>query len=216
MKEKKNYYLNVEGETEKWYFLWLQNMINNSSESRFNVRFNIGVKKDPVKHVKNITIIKDLQIICIFDRESQSKEDTNLFRAALDKMKEAENLGKTVKCKLGYSNLSFELWMILHKTDSFAPQNSCDNYLRLINGAYDRAFESLKIYKQERNFNYLLQSLNINDVIEAVERGRIIMENCAKNSAIKEYKGYKFYDENPSLSIHEIVARILKECGLMN
>lgn len=32
-------------------------------------------------------------------------------------MESAQNLGKSIKYKLGYSNFTFELWMILHKND---------------------------------------------------------------------------------------------------
>ena len=31
---------------------------------------------------------------------------------------------------------------------------------------------------------------------------------------LENYKGYKFYKENPSLSIWEIIEKILYECGL--
>ena len=39
------YYLSVEGETEKWYFEHLQELINNSKEIPFKVSFDIKVNK---------------------------------------------------------------------------------------------------------------------------------------------------------------------------
>ena len=47
----KKYYFSVEGETEKWYLDWLQDLINNSDAS-CKVSFNSKVEKDPVKYVK--------------------------------------------------------------------------------------------------------------------------------------------------------------------
>lgn len=51
----KKYYFSVEGETEKWYLDWLQDLINNSDAS-CKVSFNSKVEKDPVKYVKGLSI----------------------------------------------------------------------------------------------------------------------------------------------------------------
>ena len=44
-----NYYLSVEGETEKWYFNHLQNLINNSDKASHKVIFNIKISKSITK-----------------------------------------------------------------------------------------------------------------------------------------------------------------------
>ena len=41
MKKVNSYYFSVEGENEKWYFEHLQNLINKSDKSTFNVKFII-------------------------------------------------------------------------------------------------------------------------------------------------------------------------------
>lgn len=35
-----NYYISCEGETEKWYFEWLQTQINNDSRTKNKVNLN--------------------------------------------------------------------------------------------------------------------------------------------------------------------------------
>jgi len=35
MKESRQFYFSVEGETEKWYLDWLRNSISTSNEARF-------------------------------------------------------------------------------------------------------------------------------------------------------------------------------------
>lgn len=56
MKKVNSYYFSVEGENEKWYFEHLQNLINNSEESIFNVKFNIKIDKSPLSRIKAINV----------------------------------------------------------------------------------------------------------------------------------------------------------------
>ena len=44
-------------------------------------------------------------------------------------MSEAEQLGKDINYKLGYSNFTFELWIILHKTDCNGAKTNRKQYL---------------------------------------------------------------------------------------
>ena len=39
------------------------------------------------------------------------------FQDAMDNMKKAEQLGKQIKYKSGYSNFTFDLWILLHMAD---------------------------------------------------------------------------------------------------
>lgn len=215
-KETRKYYFSVEGETEKWYFDWLQDTINSISESKYNVKLIAEIQQDPVKYVKKMTIINKTDVVHIFDREGVKSSDTTKFLNTLDKMKKAEKLGKNIKYISAYSNLSFDLWIILHKKDCNASKYDCGQYLPIINKVYDEKFENLEKYKKEANFNKkILKKLNIQDVISAVKRAEKIMKTNKENGyELKKYKNYTFYEENPSLSIWEIIDRILKECEI--
>ena len=53
------------------------------------------------------------------------------------------------------------------------------------------------------------------DVREAIRRSKLIMEkNKSDGKLYTQYKGFKYYRENPALTIYEAVERILVECGL--
>ena len=43
----------------------------------------------------------------------------------------------------------------------------------------------------------------------------IIFRNEENGYKLQHYKGYNFYKENPSLSIWEIIGKILFECGIV-
>jgi len=74
------------------------------------------------------------------------------FIDTFDLFKATSKLGKQIKYNLGYSNFTFDLWMVLHKSNcntSIAPRRQ---YLTTINRAYDENFQSLDQYKHENNF----------------------------------------------------------------
>lgn len=202
MKKTKKYYFSVEGETEQQYLKWLQNTINDISERKYNVKLDLKIEKDPLSRAKGITILEKTEIIHIFDKESEEPIHQDQFYKTLKRMKEAQNLGRQIKYQLGYSNFTFELWIILHKIDFNTPLNHRSQYFSFINRAYEEQFSNLDDYKRENNFKQVLKKLTIYDVKEAIKRAKDIMNKNKENGYnLENYKGYKFYKENPSLSI---------------
>ncbi len=56
----------------------------------------------------------------------------------------------------------------------------------------------------------------LEDVRSAIQRSKVIMQRNRTNGCVEQkYKGYSYYKENPSLSIWEVVEKILKDCGLL-
>lgn len=212
----KKYYFSVEGETEKWYFEWLKNTINSSIQSKYNISLDCKIQKDPFKYAKGLRVLGITNITHIFDRESEEPVHTEQFTATLGRMKEAEESGKTIKYHLGYSNFSFELWMVLHKIDCNGAKAHRSHYLNSINLAYNEKFENLDKYKKEHNFKRVLGKLTLDDVKQAVRRSKGIMQENAENGhqLYQEY-GYSYYKKNPSLSIWLCVEKILKDCRLL-
>ena len=214
MKEKRKYYFSVEGETEKLYLKRLQSIINNTLESQYNVDLYSKIEKDPCSYVKQLSIINKTKVIHIIDKESEIPSHKEEFKKSLDKMKEAEKL-KKIEYQLAYSNFTFELWIILHKTDCNGAKTHRKQYLPELNKAYDEKFEDLQEYKRENDFKRILKKLTIEDVISAVKRAEAIMKRNEKSGyRLQQYKEYSFYKENPSLSVWEIVDKILKECEI--
>jgi hypothetical protein len=215
-KENRTYYFSVEGETEKWYLEWLQSTINAEMRSKYTVKLDGKIQKDPLARAKGITILGKTEITHIFDRESEDPIHVQQFQTALDRMKAAESLGKSIKYKLGYSNFTFEFWIILHKADANGILTHRRQYLDKLNKVFNESFENLDQYKHEDNFKRVLKKLSLDNVKKAVERSKMIMQQNATSGYVPEqYKGYKFYKENPSLSTWEVIEKILKDCQLM-
>ena len=195
---------------------WLQNCINECDEAKYKVKLDSKIEKDPLVRAKSMTILGKTEITHVFDRESEDELHTNQFMTTLDRMKEAEKLGKNIKYKLGYSNFTFELWMILHKADCNGAKTDRRQYLSPINNAYHEHFENLDEYKQKDNFKRVLNQLSLDDVKMAIQRSEhLMMQNQEKRFLRYQYKTYSYYIENPSLSIWESIKKIMKECGIL-
>lgn len=167
-KENRTYYFSVEGETEKWYLDWLQRMINTSPDAKYTVKLDSKIEKDPLARAKKIAILSKTEITHVFDRESEDTIHDKQFQTTLDRMKMAQEIGKNIKYSLGYSNFTFELWMILHKSDCNGVLAHRRQYLAPLNRAYGEQFENLDQYKHEDHFKRLLNKLTLEDVRQAI------------------------------------------------
>ncbi len=216
-KTNKQYFFSVEGETERMYLEWLQKQINSHSSSKHKVDIKVKVAKDPMRFVKSLQILGKTEVWHLFDYEgsmASNQDAQHLFESTLEKMKKAEKQ-KNISYKLGYCNLSFELWMILHKKDCSRSFNRVDQYLPIMNSTYQLSCTRLSDYKEKDVFQKCLGQLSLNDVNDAIKRADrmicILEENSVK---LSKYNGYQFYTKNPSLSIHEPMKKILSDCGL--
>lgn len=215
-KSTKKYYFSVEGETEQWYLKWLQDRINEKQEAVYKVSLDCPVQKNPLKRAKSLVVTGKTEVWHISDYESDEPIHVKQFTETMDNMKEAKSLGKQISYQFGYSNLTFDLWIVLHMVDCNGSISHRRNYLTPLNRAYDEHFESMDEYKHETNFKRCLGKLQLSSVIDAVNRAKIIMENNKKNGyTLQQYKGYKYYKENPSLAIWEVIEKILKDCALI-
>lgn len=209
----KNYYFSVEGETEKWYLKWLENQINSKDNASFKVNFTVYVQKEPARAAKRITSVDNIEIVHVFDFEEPQNEEA--FKKTLSSMKKAAKMKKVKKYNLGYSNYSFDLWIILHKSNTGIKRTHRSDYLSDINRCFNTHFESMARYKEETNFKRLLNSLTLDDVINAISNAEKIQQRNMRDYNKISHCGYEYYRENPSLSIHEYVKEILKSVGLL-
>ena len=215
LKTNRKYYFSVEGETEQWYLDRLQSLVNNAPESKYTVTLTHKKQKNPVKMVKSLTIAGKTTIWHLCDYESDEPDHVRQFEETMDNLKKVKDLHKQVTYHFGYSNLAFDLWIVLHKADCNGALAHRSHYLKHINKAYGEDFEDMDHYKAEDNFKRCLSKITLDDVKKAINRAKAIMAN---NESVgythHQYKGYRYYKENPSLEVWRAVESILKECNL--
>lgn len=209
------YYLSVEGETEKWYFEHLQNLINNEEKLSRKVKFIIKINKSITSSAKGISALYETKAFHICDYESNEAVHVKQFETILEELKNVKNIKKRLNYKLGYSNFSFDLWMILHKKQQKSPVSHRRQYVKGINSAYKENFQYIDDYKEEKNFKRVLSNITLEDVKRAVNNGNEIRNYKEQNLKDKSkiFGKFKYYTENPDMTINECVEQILKECG---
>ena len=215
-KPTRKYYFSVEGETEQWYLKWLQDIINATEEGTCKVSIDCPKYKNPLKRAKALPITGKTEIYHFFDYESNDENHVKQFYEAMDNMKKVRDLGKQITYKSGYSNLTFDLWVILHMMNCNTSYAHRKNYITPVNKAFGEKFENMDEFKKEANFKRCLGKMQLSNVIDAIQRAKDIMQRNHENGyKLIQYKGYSFYNENPSLQSWEAIEKILIECGLI-
>lgn len=213
--ETKKYTFTVEGETEQWYFEWLRDQINACPERTYNVAIDAKVQQSPKKFYKSVNAKTTPLVTHICDVESNAPVHVDKLKRILSEMKEAKTQ-KRISYVLGYCNFTFELWMVLHKIDCNGPYSHRSNYLDPVCRAFGEQFEDLDHYKHKNTFKRCLKKLTLEDVKTAIQRAECITSKNKENGKVLEkYKGYFYYRDNPALSIHEVVKKILIQSGLL-
>lgn len=216
-KQNRSFHFSVEGETEKWYLEWLQQQINNDPRAVHNVSVKAKVQQSPKKYAKTVNLRSTSEVTHICDYESNESVHKEKFREILSGLKEANELhGTKLRYYLGYSNFTFELWIVLHKMNGLTSLADRKQYLPYINREFSEKFENLDEYKHEDNFKRCLSKLSLDDVINAIRRAKNMMKEHEQNGWQQmEYKGFRYYENNPSLTIWESVEKILKKAKVI-
>lgn len=208
------FYFSVEGQTEQRYFRWLEEEINAARAGQPPVRFKIRVEKDPAAFAKAMADRGPIVIWHICDIESTDTVHLTHFTDILRRMERAEQRYAEIDYRLAYTNFTFELWMLLHRCDADRPLQSRRQYLGLLNAAYGETFQSLHHYKRRKDFERLLRKLSLSDVLNAVGRARQIEQYNRQEYLPVSCGPYRFFTQNPSLSLGECIEHILAACGL--
>lgn len=211
------YYLSVEGETEKWYFEYLQMLINNKKELLYTVKFDIKINKSIISRAKSISAPYKVKVFHICDYESNEEVHAEQFNKILKELKDVKKINKNLIYKLGYSNFSFDLWIILHKIQQIGAVSHRKQYVKGINKAFDEKFQFIDDYKEEKNFKRILKKISLEDVISAVNNANEIrkMNEEIFKCNYRKYGQFEYYTENPDMTINECVEQILRECEVI-
>lgn len=194
--------------------LWLRDRINEQEGKEYKVAIEPKVQQHPMKFAKGVNAISTPEVIHICDVESKTAIHVEKFRSILNELKAAKT-EKHISYGLGYSNYTFELWIVLHKKKCNGSLTDRTQYLSHINQIFGEKFENLDQYKHENNFKRCLSKLGLDDVRAAIQRAKEIMKmNKDNGKSLIRHGGYEYYEDNPALTMHEAVEKILVECGL--
>lgn len=209
------YWFTVDGDTEGWYLDHIQRLINNSDDSKYTIKIEHKKYKSPKKYAKNISPCLTPKVTHLCDIESTSQEHLSNFSKVLSELQSAKK-DKGIKYDIGYSNYTFDLWIVLHKKQLTAHLSDRFDYLTHINSSYSKDFQSMDEYKERDNFHTILDCINLETVKCAIKNAEKIEKLNEENGAnSKSEYGVKYYLDNPSLSIHKAIKQILIDCNII-
>lgn len=223
-KECLSYVISVEGENcEVMYFNHLQNLINNCEYSKYNVNIDVK-KKNPISFAKSKTIPfakvgknNEIKFYHVQDIEDYyDKFQLNKFHSIIDEVVQAKKLCRIPYYELGYTNYTFDLWMVIHKYNLNYEIEDRSKYYIYLNRGYNKNYKSMGEYKNKDEFESILKQIELKDVINAINIGKAIRKKHKDNNEYLEiYNGFKYYRDNPDMSLHLVVEEILINCGII-
>lgn len=223
-KESRQFNISVEGvNCETMYFVHLAKLINNSGRNNYNLKVNPKkmtpmeyAKRNAYRPVDNKKNGENLPYFHIQDIEDYYDDfQRKKFFGIIKEMRTAEKeFGITYE--LGYSNYTFELWMLLHVADVFHFVQHRRNYLSLINRHFNKNYSVLDDFKQREEFSSILDEfITLDSIKDAISRAERILEiNDNLNKVKEEYGKFAFCRDNPDISVHKVVRTIFDVRGV--
>jgi len=109
----------------------------------------------------------------------------------------------------GYSNVNFDLWLILHKENYTRSVIRTDSYVADVKRVF--GLESIEDIKNRTTIVKILNQITLDDVKKAIKRAENIRKRKLSNDArrIGQTKVY----QNPDFSIHDFLRNVLLDSG---
>lgn len=200
---RKTYLCICEGQQEEMYLNHLASLIKDFPKSV--VRFNTIIDS-PYRLNKTY---EEYDSAAIFDHDFNELEFRRGIEICdrLDSPSRSKKKGKRVYH--AYSNVNFDLWLILHKEDFNSPVYNNDAYIRDVKRVYSLGHR--ENIKKEDTIKKILGKITLGDVKQAINRADKIRR--MKIDTDKMFVGATEYYSNPDFSLHGFIKTVLKDCG---
>lgn len=201
---KKTVFCVVEGQQEELYLKHLANLLTDFPTKV--VKFNI-VKGNADKLRGNGI---EYDSVCVFDHDF----DDALFSKNLETCIELDRKFSRKPRENGhrvhhaFSNVCFDLWLLLHKRDFKSPINTTDGYVKEIRKAFDLPDDA--DIKSKKTIEEILGQITLDDVYDAISRAESIKASKLGRDLHRTSKGAEYYD-NPDMSIHIFMKELISE-----
>ncbi len=189
---KREYRCFFEGQQEKMYFNHLRLKINEAKP-------NVSIK---FREVSKLTVL---------ERSVTAVPKIAVFDYDMNKTEFEKKVKICKKTKVLYSNLNFDLWILLHKSKFEKTVQNNSAYIKLVREAYNLSKNSN--IKSKQNIEKILKCIEIEDIKNAIENAEIIMKSKLQKDRIEVNKKFSYYD-NPSINVNNFIKELFKECGI--
>lgn len=202
---RKTYLCICEGQQEEMYLDHVASLIKNFPKRV--VKFNTMIGK-PYRLKKTY---EEYDNAALFDYDLNDVE----FKQNIECCDKLNNANKPTKRKKGkytyhaFSNVNFDLWIILHKEEFNRSVSRNDAYLPDVRRIY--GLGSREKIKSESTIEKILEQITLEDVKSAIRRADKIRSE--KIDADKMIIGSTVCYPDPDFSIHDFLKVVLNDCG---
>lgn len=202
---KRSTYLCVcEGQQEKMYLAHISKLLNRFPERVVSFNTTIGRPKRLEK-----LVFSEYDNAALFDQDGRQPEFEESIRVCQNLNRSGQKGRSKKSVYHAYSNVNFDLWLILHKEDFTRPVTANDAYVSDVRRIYQLGREA--DIKEEAVISRILSQITLDDVRSTILRADAIRASKPQTDAKNVY-GAICYD-NPDFSLHEFLRTVLKECG---
>lgn len=201
---RRTYLCVCEGQQEKMYLAHISKLLNRFPERVVRFNTTIGLPKGLEKRS-----YVEYDSAALFDQDGRQPE----FEEGIRVCQSLNRLGQRGRSKKrvyhAYSNVNFDLWLILHKENFTRPVTANDAYVQDVRRIYQLGREV--DIKEEGVIGRILSQITLDDVRCAIRRADAIRSAKPATDA-RNIHGAVCYN-NPDFSLHEFLRTVLREFG---
>lgn len=160
----------------------------------------------------NISLkFKEVAKLKTLDNSSTDVKKIAVFDYDLNKKDFEDKVKMCTRTEILYSNLNFDLWLLLHKRMYEKNVQSNDAYVKLVRKEYN--LEENANIKSKVNMEKILYQIKLNDIKVAINNAEKIMSKKLKEDGIYVKKGFVYFP-NPSMSINIFFKNLFNEINI--
>lgn len=197
MRYFKTYRCVVDGQQEKMYLKHLGKMLSDFPQIQISFNISIGNPKILEKSYE------EYNSAFLFDFDN----DRRKFEENLDMCITLNNKQKDKTVYSAYSNICFDLWLVLHKEDYFKHVTNNNDYVDLVRELY--GLEKTANIKSERVIRKILDQITLNDVNDAIYRAKKIRKEKQETDIIMTQSSKGKYYDNPDIELYRFIEDVI-------
>lgn len=189
---KREYRCFYEGQQEEMYFDHIAKKVKEA-------RPNISLK------FKKLAKLKTLE------KSSTGVPKIAVFDYDLNKVDFESKVKLCNETRILYSNLNFDMWLVLHKKQYRRTVQNNNAYIDEIRNSYN--LPNNTNIKAKGNIQKILDKIELIDVKRAIENAEEIMKEKMEEDKIYVKRNFSYYP-NPSMSINEFFKELFEDIGI--
>ncbi len=160
----------------------------------------------------NISLkFKKLAKLKTLEKSSTDVPKIAVFDYDLNKVDFESKVKLCNETRILYSNLNFDLWLVLHKKQYRRTVQNNKAYIDEIRNLYNLSNNTN--IKAKGNIQKILDKIELIDVKRAIENAKEIMKEKMEEDKIYVKRNFSYYT-NPSMSINEFFKELFEDIGI--